>query len=367
MTAHSDNKDESATPHQRVEVRVNGQVVHLTDPSPTGSQLLAAARLRPASEFALLEWPVNGPTREVGLEEVICLPEAGHVADFIAVQADGVLYFVLDGDRYAWAGPLDADTVRRIGRLPQEKALWLERRDQPDVLLEPGQTIHLERAGVEQIYTRAKVWFLDVQGDRTEWDRPLVGVREALEKAGVDLTKQWTIVLKVKGKEPRQVELNDTVDLREPGIERLWLRPRQVNNGDGPSTARREFSLLSKDEAFLSNLGYDWETIKEGAHRWLIVTNYPVPPGYDQASCRLAVDVPPSYPTAQIDMFYCDPPLTISNGTVPAATDSRVAIGGVPFQRWSRHRPDGQWAVGKDSVATHFGLIDAAISREVGA
>ena len=366
MTTHSDTEAASAAVSHRTEVRVNGQVVQLTDHSPTGSQILAAAHLRPAVEFALLEWPASGPTREVALEEVIRLPASGQALEFIAVQADGVSYFVLDGDRYAWAGPLNAATVRRIGRVADDKELWLERRDEPDLLLEPGQVIRLDGAGVEQIYTRARVWLLDVQGERTEWSRPNVGVREALEKAGIDLTKEWTIVLKVKGKEPRAVGLSDTIDLNEPGIERLWLRPRVVNNGEGPSAPRREFTLLPKDEAFLSNLGYQWEAIKVGERHWLVVSNYPLPAGYQQASCRLAIEFPKTYPTAEIDMFYCDPPLTLLNGGAPADTGSQETVDGVPFQRWSRHRPGGHWSPEKDCVATHFGLIEMAIGREVG-
>ena len=354
--------------HRQLEVRVNGERVPLTDHTPTGRQVLAAANLRPDTEFALLLWPAVGPTREIGLEEVTRVPKDGPGLEFFAMRADRVTYFVLDGDRYAWAGPLDLETIRRIGRVPADRQVWLERRDEPDVLLQDGQLVDLDPAGVERLYTREKTWRLDVQGEPTEWDRPDVIVRDALIKAGIDLAKQWPIVLKGKGKPHRQVKLIDVIDLEQPGIERLWLRPRQVDNGDGQILRRREFTLLPGDDAFLNASGYQWETIADGARRWLIIDNYAVPDGYNMSNCRVALEIPQSYPAAQIDMFYCDPPLSLRSGVVPAATDVRQSIAGVSFQRWSRHRnAASQWSPTHDNVSTHLGLVDEALGREVGA
>lgn len=349
------------------EVRVNDELIRLTDRTPTGRQVLAAANLRPDTEYAVLLWPPAGPTREIGLEEVTPLPEDGPALEFLAIRADRVAYFVLDDDRYAWAGPLDVEMVRRIGRVPAKRQVWLERRDEPDVLLEPGQEVDLNAAGVERLYTREKVWRLDVQGESTEWDRPDVIVRDALVKAGIDLSKKWTIVLKVKGKEPRPVELDDVIDLDQPGIERLWLRPRHVDNGEGPAP-RWEFALLPKDEAFLEASNYRWDTITDGGRRWLIIHDYAVPKGYNMSACRLALEIPQAYPAAQIDMFYCDPPLSLQSGAVPDRADVRQIIVGVPFQRWSRHRnANSQWSPVRDNVSTHLGLVDEALGREVGA
>lgn len=349
------------------ELSVNGQPLAINDRTPTGQQVLEAANLRPPSEYALLLWPGAGPTREVGQEEVIPLPKHGPMLEFLAIRADGVLYFVLDEDRYAWAGPLDADTVRRIGRVPANMQLWLERRDEPDLMLEPGQRVNLKAAGVERLYTRRKLWRLDVQGEPTEWDQPEVVVRDALIKAAIDLSKQWTMVLKVKGKEPRPVELVDVIDLDQPGIERLWLRPRQIDNGEGP-VPRREFAVLPQDDAFLAASDFHWEAITDGARRWLIIHDYALPAGYNVPACKLAIEIPQTYPAAQIDMFYCDPPLSLRSGAVPDRADVHEHIEGVVFQRWSRHRnAHSQWSPARDNVSTHLGLVDEALGREVGA
>lgn len=348
------------------EVIINERPVCLQDHTPTGHQLLQAADLRPDTEYALLLWPSNGPTREIGLEEVIPLLQHASPLEFFAIKADGIQYFVLDDLRYAWAGPLTHEALRKVGRVATDQEILVERRDQPDQLLNPGQEIDLRHAGVERFYTRAKVWLLDVQGERTEWNQPLVIVRDALIKAGIDTSKPWTIILKVKGQPPQQKELNDTIDLDLPGIERLWLRPREVNNGEAPIAERRQFKLLPKDEAFLSQGNHRWETVNEG-RRWLIIHDYALPQGYNIPSCTIALEIPASYPTAQIDMFYCIPHLQLATGGTPAATEHREIIDGQCFQRWSRHRPADSWSAVKDSVATQIGLIEESLGREVGA
>lgn len=363
-------ENEKAPPDQLtggpVEVRVNDKRVVLTDRTPTGRQILAAAGLHPDNEYALLLWPEIGSTRELGLQEVIPLPRDGSVQDFIAVRADRITYFVLDDDRFAWAGGLNVETLRRIGRVPADRQIWLERRDEADIRLERGQSIDLDAAGVERLYTREQLWRLDVQGEPTEWDHPDILVRDALVKAGIDLTKTWTIVLKVKGKEPRPVQLSDVIDLDQPGIERLWLRPRQVDNGDGQAQTR-QFSLLPKDEAFLAAMNYRWETVIDGGRRWLIIHGYALPTGYSVGNCRLALEIPRAYPAAQIDMFYCHPTLFLKNGGIAPATDAQQTIAGATFQRWSRHRnAHNQWCPQKDNVSTHLGLVDEALGREVG-
>ncbi|SKA14891.1 multiubiquitin domain-containing protein [Novilysobacter spongiicola] len=347
-------------------VRLNGELVALLDRTPTGEQVLNAAGLRPASAYALLHWPTRGPTREIGLEEVLALPRAGQVLEYFAIRADGVSYFVLDEERYAWAGPLDLDTLMRVGRVDSAVELWQERHDEPDRRVLEGTRVDLDREGVERFYTRKRVWTLEVQGETTQWDNPRVLVRDAIIKAGFDPSKAWTIKFKVKGAPIRDVQQMDTIDLSEPGVERLRVRPSHVDNGDGSKEPRRDFSLLAADATFLATSGYQWHTIVDG-QRWLIVDNYPLPAGYNTSTCRLAVDMPLNYPAAQLDMFFCDPALQI-NGVSPPQTGHRQPINGVVFQRWSRHRGAGSaWCPGVDNLASHFALIEHSIGREVGA
>lgn len=367
MKQHGDNEP----PDHNVErallaVRVNDELVELNDQTPTGEQILAAARLRPAADYALIRWPECGPTNEVALDDVLNLPQRGPMAEFFAAKADGVRYFTLDEERYAWAGPLNVETIRRIGRVDDQMAVWLELTDEVDRLLAPGEVVDLTAQGVERLYTKKSSWRLQIRDKDYEFDHPQVIVRDAMIRAGFDVSKSWEVKFKVRGEPIRAVLLDDVLDLSKPGVERLRVAPANVDNGDGAEEGRRDFSLLPADCAFLENAGLRWQTFVDG-HRWLIVEGYPLPPGYNAARCKIAVEIPESYPSAQLDMFFCEPHLT-ANGAVPPQTQHRQVIAGTQFQRWSRHRGAGsEWTPGVDNLESHFALIEHALTREVDA
>ena len=367
MTQHNSGEPPDHTSERtQATVRVNDEVVELNDQSPTGEQILSAARLRPASDYALIRWPEGGPTNEVALEDVIKLPRRGPLAEFFAMKADGVRYFTLDEERYAWAGPLNVDIVRRIGRVDEQMGLWLELTDEEDRLLAPGEVIDLEARGVERLYAKKPSWRLRIQDKDYEFDQSQVVVRDALIRAGFDVSKQWEVKFKVKDQPIRPVGIDEVLDLSQPGVERLRVAPANVGNGDGTQDARRDFSLLPEDLAFLARVGLRWQTFIDGG-RWLIVEGYPLPAGYNAPSCTIAIEMPEGYPSAQLDMFFCNPHL-VANGAEPPKTTHRQSIAGIVFQRWSRHRGAGsEWTPGVDSLESHFALIEHAITREVGA
>lgn len=363
---NSSEPPDHAEEHARAEVRINNEVVELDDWTPTGAQILAAARLRPVTDYALLRWPERGPTNEVALDDVIKLPHRGPLAEFFAMKADGVRYFTLDEERYAWAGLLDAETVRRIGRVDEQVGLWLELTDEEDRLLALGEVVDLEEHGVERLYTKKPSWRLQIRDKDYEFDQPHVIVRDALIRAGFDVSKSWEVKFKVKDHAIRPVGMNDVLDLSQPGVERLRVAPANVNNGDGTQDVRRDFSLLPDDVSFLARAGLRWQAIIEGG-RWLVVEGYTLPAGYNAPCCTVAVEIPEGYPSAQLDMFFCSPHLT-ANGATPPQTEHRQVIAGTEFQRWSRHRGAGsEWVPGVDNLQSHFALIEHAITREVGA
>ena len=158
------------------------------------------------------------------------------------------------------------------------------------------------------------------------------------------------------------------IDLRTPGIEKLRLTPKEINNGDacGAVATRREFRLLPVDEAGLDTRGVTWETFVDAGHRWLVLHDYALPVGYSAETVTIALDIPSAYPMAEIDMFFCLPHLTRSNGATIPQADVAMMIGGQNYQRWSRHRGQGaRWQPGADNVLTHLALVESALVREV--
>lgn len=121
---------------------------------------------------------------------------------------------------------------------------------------------------------------------------------------------------------------------------------------------RRAFRLPEDDERFLERLGLPWETISEGGANWLLIDNYPVPPGYTASRARVALRIEPCYPDTQLDMVYFAPALARSDGGALGGLAGQ-ALEGTTYQRWSRHRTaENPWRPGIDGVETHMLLVD---------
>lgn len=205
-------------------------------------------------------------------------------------------------------------------------------------------------------------WKLNVQGVVIESSHPTIVVRDAIQKAGFDPTAAWIIVLKIAGEPKKPVDLSTEIDLRHPGIEKLRLMPKQIDNGEATLPRRLDFPLLPQDEDHLDRFGLRWETVLDGQRRWLMLPNYPVPADYTTTHTNVAIEIPTSYPAAQLDMFYCHPPLARQRGGDIPQTQHVETICGVAHQRWSRHR---QWDSARDTLATHLALVDESLRREV--
>lgn len=209
-------------------------------------------------------------------------------------------------------------------------------------------------------------WKLNVQGVIITLAEPGISVRNALVAAGFDPDEGWTAILRTHSDPKKVVDLDYIIDLREPGIEKLRLRPDDINNGEASHCFVREFQLLEKDEAYLNSRDLDWETRVEGKRRWLIIRNFPLPQGFNVDQVDIAIDVPKTYPTAAIDMFFCNPQLTFANGNFAPRTNASVTCEGKSYQQWSRHRSGTtKWNPAKDSVITQIALAEDALLREV--
>jgi hypothetical protein len=126
---------------------------------------------------------------------------------------------------------------------------------------------------------------------------------------------------------------------------------------------RREFRLPAEDEAYLDSTGLAWETFVDGALRWLVLLDRPVPVGYGVPRVHTALLMQPGYPDTELDMVYFDPPVQRSDG-MPIAALAAQQIQGKAWQRWSRHRtPQNPWRPGVDSIPTHLLLVDHWLKR----
>lgn len=214
-----------------------------------------------------------------------------------------------------------------------------------------------------------KKWKLTVQGVHVEFNKPIITAREALVAAGFDPEKAWHIYLIVKGNQKEELSIDSEIDLSRPGLEKIRLMPKNVDNGDDQVIAnRRKFMLLDTDHAYLDSLGCRWETILVGEARWLLIYDYVLPEGYTPRVSTLGLSIPVDYPASQIDMFYFHPFIYKAGGVEVPSTQVRAALEGLQYQGWSRHRNAGlnPWNPESDNIRTHMALVEGCLLKELG-
>jgi hypothetical protein len=335
------------------------------DKAPTGEQLARAAGFKPAQPATVLHFLQDGELEDIRPTETVVLTTDEE--RFVIVETDRLFLFTVDGERFEWPVRLiSGGTVRKLGKIPHDRELLLDCEDERDKMIGRHELVDLGRPGVETFKSRKRTWELNVQGVPVTSDAPSIVVRTALVDAGFDPNAGWLIFLKVHGQPKRPVTLNDTVDLTQPGIEKLRLTPDHVGNGEAQAPTRA-FELLDADEEYLNRVGLRWETIIEAdQRRWLLIHNYSVPDGFTAKLTLLALEVPPTYPQAALYGFYAFPPLALASGGAIPNTQLRGTIRGQEFHGWSRNRGAVAWNPNKDNVVTQLTLADEAMAKAAG-
>ena len=346
------------------DLELNCRLVRLDDDTPVGSQVSAVAGFAPDDQASVVKWRSKS-LEDIGPNERVDLRDGGNV--FIVVPSDGSSRFTFDGLRFDWpASRISVAALRKLAEVAPDKQIYLERQDEPDKLLNDGEVLDLKSSGVESLSSRRASWEIQVQGVRLTVHTPTVGVRDVLLMANINPDQGWQIFLKIAGQPKKPLGLEDVVDLTQPGIEKIRLTPNDVNNGEGNTIPVRAFSVLPVDSIYLDANHPGWQAISDAGRQWLLLPNYVLPEGFSCSTVSLALEIPPTYPAQQVDMFYLYPRVTLASGAVIAATEAEQQITGTPYQRWSRHRgPGTPWLMGVDNIMTHMALVESALCKEV--
>lgn len=114
--------------------------------------------------------------------------------------------------------------------------------------------------------------------------------------------------------------------------------------------------LTKPDERFLKSKGLDFEVVPDGQMFALIISGYPLPPGYDHDEVDLLLRLPAGFPDAPPDMFWMEPFVAYADGSAPSQTQVRESHYGRTWQRWSRHLAVA-WRPGIDNLQSYLRLI----------
>lgn len=345
---------------------LNYRDVSISQMNPTGAQLLEAANIPNPHSSVLLQVLPSGDLESIRPTETPNLAEGVH---FILSESDRAYFLSVDGSRLEWPNRhISGATIRKLASISEQHELHQLSDDGTQVVLGDEDVVDLAKPGVERFISKQRIWKLRVQGVTLEFTVPVVKVADAMTRAGFAPSKAWHIYLLVAGQPKQEVDKNYMVDLRTPGLEKIRLMQRNVDNGDGQQAKlQRDFKLLAVDERYLDGTGLRWETILCAERRWLLIHDYQLLPGYVPAVSRLALDIPKDYPSAQIDMFYFAPAVAHSDGRPIPSTQVTANIGGIVYQGWSRHRNGSNpWDPYTDNVLTHLALVESCLSREFG-
>uniref|UniRef100_UPI00402B3540 multiubiquitin domain-containing protein n=1 Tax=Methylomonas sp. SPW-1 TaxID=3438877 RepID=UPI00402B3540 len=333
--------------------------------TPTGAQILDAASVSQKDALLLQRLP-SGDLESIRLTEK---PDLHASIEFILSFGDRTYTLYINEAQLVWvARHISGATLRKLSNVPDSFDLFQIRNEGEPQLVQPDTVVDLNRPGVEKFITRPKTWKLRVQAVTLEYEIQHVKVSDAMKRAGFDPTKAWDIYLLVADQPKQKVDVDYLIDLAMPGIERIRLMQRNVDNGEASAPPlRREFNLLAVDVAHLDATGWKWEAIKCQDSRWVLIHNYSMLSGYQPANVKLAMLIPKDYPQAQIDMFYFYPFVTRCDGREIPNTQIRAVIDEVQYQGWSRHRNAVQpWDPLTDNVATHLALVESSLVREFG-
>lgn len=184
-----------------------------------------------------------------------------------------------------------------------------------------------------------------------------------LLKLANKLPNEHALYSKLPGEQPKRIQPTEHVDLTQPGVERFVTLP--LDQTEGLGAGRRDFSLPQEDMEWLDLLGKTYELVAEGGVQRVVIHDFPVPAGYNVTSATAHVKIEPAYPDVQIDMVWFQPSLSLISGRqIGAVCDE--GFDGKSWQRWSRHRTGtNPWRPGLDNLATHFGLVEEWLAREL--
>ncbi len=345
---------------------LNFREIQVTGNNPTGEQILIASVGSVFPDSVLLQLLPTGEIEDIRHQERPSLESSNK---FLTARSDRTYYFTLDGVKLEWPYRcISGYAIRTLGRVGAEREVILDRDPGPQEVLDDKDLVDLNLPGTETVVTKLRSWKLRVQAVTMDYTEYQVKVSDAMRRAGFDPTKAWHIFLIEEGHPKQEITVDTIIDLRKPGIEKIRLMQRNVDNGDGLSTQlNHDFALLDVDTVYLDRLGLQWQTIAEQERRWLLIYDYPLSSGYVPTTTTLALDIPKDYPAAQIDMFYFAPSVNRIDGQAIPCTQVRANINGMEFQGWSRHRnSESIWNATVDNVATHLALVDSCLEKEFG-
>lgn len=160
--------------------------VVLDDLEPTARQILDAAELRPVESHLLFAFDKGDVLAEIGLDETVELWDR-RINRFLAFKSERSFRFMLDGRRFEWGQESITGRVLKVlaDVNPKTHGVWLERRDEPDLLIADDDTANLAGRKLERFRT-GKLFFLCIEGTLHPWPHETITMEQIAALGGWD-------------------------------------------------------------------------------------------------------------------------------------------------------------------------------------
>lgn len=115
----------------------------------------------------------------------------------------------------------------------------------------------------------------------------------------------------------------------------------------------------------MSDRGYVFEVIEEGARVFIVFKSYPLPDGhYNVATTDLMIFTTQFYPNAGFDMFWVGEDLRLKNGAIPKSAELVESYLSRRWRRFSYHPYNVKpWNPAEDSVIRFVEYVNQRLSR----
>lgn len=151
MKHESQNETAGSGPHPntKVPVVIDGKTYENNDRRLTGRQVLKFAGRHPLDEYLVYALGTDGVLEDLSLDEEVNLRA---VREFRTYRNDRSFRFELEGTRQDWgaASCINETTLLKLAGVGNDYRVWMERKGQPDRMLERGEEVDLSEEGIEK-------------------------------------------------------------------------------------------------------------------------------------------------------------------------------------------------------------------------
>ena len=99
-----------------------------------------------------------------------------------------------------------------------------------------------------------------------------------------------------------------------------------------------------------------------GGKQWILIGDVTLPPGWNQRTTSIVIELPVGYPMAAPDCFWADGALRLASGAMPQNTGMNANYGGGVQRLWFSYHPSG-WNPNIDGLVRYVNVVRTRLQQ----